>query len=104
MLILSSWLAAIGLPVKEDHFKVPPALPYILFTQEATSRGGDMANLIVDREIDIELYSESIDTANEAKIEALLDALPVEHTKTRTWIDSEKFYQTVFSFALTERK
>lgn len=104
MLDIKTWLATTGLPVSEDHFIKPQLLPYIVFTQDKTVRGGDTENCIVDRDIDVELYSENIDTVNESKIATLLDTLPVEYTQTRTWIDSEKFYQTVFSFSIIERK
>lgn len=104
MLDVKTWLESTGLPVKENHFKSPPALPYLVFVQDTRIRGSDSENCIVEREIDIELYSESIDQTSDLLIETLLDAIPVEYSKNREWIGTEQFFQTTFSFSLIERK
>lgn len=100
---VKEWLESIGMKVAEDCFLKPPPLPYIVFTEETKVRGADTKNCIVDRSISIELYSDRINHEAEQKIEELLNEKSIEYKKNRTWIDSEKFFQTVCDFDFTEK-
>lgn len=101
MLDIKSWLETTDYKVAEERFLKPPALPYIIFTEETDMRGADNKNFIADRKLSIELYSDKINREAEKKIENLLEQ--IEYKKDRTWIDSEKFFQTVYDFNLLEK-
>ncbi|MCT8978307.1 hypothetical protein N4T77_17095 [Clostridium sp. CX1] len=103
MLEIKSWLETTGMKVAEERFLKPPALPYIIFLEEVNVSGADNKNCIVDRNISIELYSDKINREAESKIDALLNEKVIEYRKNRTWIDSEKFFQTVYDFNLVEK-
>jgi len=94
MLDIKPWLEITGYKVAEERFLKPPAFPYIIFTEEINISGADNK---------IELYSEKIDKISEKKIEDLLNGKAIEFKKDRTWIESEKFFQTVYDFSLTEK-
>jgi len=103
MLDIKPWLEITGYKVAEERFLKPPAFPYIIFTEEINISGADNKNYIAGRSIGIELYSEKIDKISEKKIEDLLNGKAIEFKKDRTWIESEKFFQTVYDFSLTEK-
>lgn len=100
MLDVKTWLETTGLPVKELRFLSPPALPYVIFRDSISFGGADIVNNLATHELNIELYSENIDTVSEGKIEALLTK---EFTKDREWIESERFYQTIYETTIKER-
>lgn len=103
MLDVKVWLETTGMKVAEVSFIKPPQLPYIAFLESRNVRGADNKNLIADRELSIELYSAKIDRESEQKIEDILNEKSIEYSKDRTWIDSEKFFQTVYDFNLLEK-
>lgn len=103
MLKLKTWLETTGLKVAEERFLNPPALPYIVFTESRGISGGDIKNCIADRTISIEFYSTKIDYENEQKIENLLNERFIEYKSDRTWIETEKFFQTVYDFNLIQK-
>lgn len=100
---VKEWLLTAGYPVEEERFLKPPAPPFITFTDQITKRGSDDSNCIAERIIDVELYSDKIDKVAEAAIEALLDAKPVAYSRERIWVQTERFFQTIYSFELTEK-
>lgn len=97
------WLETTGMKIAEESFSKPPALPYIVFKDETTVRGADYKNSIADRNISAELYSKTIDNVAEQKIENLLNEKAIEYKKNRTFINTEKFFQTVYDFNLIEK-
>lgn len=103
MLDIKSWLEITGMKVAENCFLKPPALPYIIFTDDITTSGSDDKNCLVDRNISVELYSERINREKENNIENLLNEKSIKFKKSRTWIDSEKFFQTVYDFNIYEK-
>lgn len=104
MLDVKAFLEQTGLPVREQRFLGVMPLPAIVFTDAVDMGGADLKNNLITRNIGIEFYAETIDLADEAKIELLLDSLPVSYTRTRDWIESEKFFSTIYEFTITERK
>ncbi len=104
MLDVKAFLELTGLPVREQRFLgvMPPEA--IVFTDTVEIGGADLKNNLVTHNIGIEFYSETIDLVNEAKIELLLDNLPISFTRNRDWIESEKFFATRYEFTLMERK
>lgn len=103
MLDIKMWLETTGMKVAEGCFFKPPALPYVIFNQEDEVSGADNKNCISDRDISIELYADKINREAEQKIEDLLNEKSIEFKKSRTWIDSEKFFQTVYDFNIYEK-
>ena len=46
----------------------------------------------------IEVYTNKKDTDIETKVEAVLDKHKIFYNKSEIWIDSEKLYETIYSF------
>lgn len=103
MLDIKEWLQTTGMKVAEDCFKSPPPLPYIVFTDENNTSGADDKNCILKRSISVEMYSEIINKQSESKIEALLNEKSINFKRNRTWVDSQRFWQTVYDFDLVEK-
>lgn len=103
MLDIKSWLQLTGMKVAETSFLKPPALPYIVFDDDTKIGGADSRNCLADRSITVEMYSERINREKETNIENLLNEKGISFKKNRTWIDSEKFYQTVYDFNIYEK-
>jgi len=103
MLDIETWLETTGLKVAEERFLKPPPLPYIIFMKDIDVSGADNKNCIADRKVSIEFYAKEIDHVSETLIENLLNEKAIKYKRDRTWIDSEKFYQTVYDFNLVEK-
>lgn len=103
MLDVKTWLETTGMKVAEERFLKPPALPYIIFLEEADVSGGDNKNCISNRIISVELYSDKINKIAEKAIEDLLNEKAIEYKRDRTWIETEMFFQTVYDFNLIEK-
>ena len=93
-----------GLKVAENCFLRPPALPYIVFLENSNCSGADNKICILERDITVELYSSRINREKENELEEILIKNYIEFSKERTWIDSEKVFQTVYEFNLYEKK
>lgn len=93
-----------GLKVAENCFFKPPALPYIVFLEDSNCSGADNKICILERDITVELYSSRINREKENELEEILIKNSIEFSKDRTWIDSEKIFQTVYEFNLYEKK
>lgn len=104
MLDIKALLDQTGLPVREQRFLGIMPLPSVVFTDDVEIGGADLRNNLITHDIGIEFYAETVDLASEAKIEQLLDNLPIHYTRRRDWIESEKFFSTVYEFLITERK
>ncbi|OCB00399.1 hypothetical protein [Clostridium beijerinckii] len=103
MLDIKTWLELTGMSVAETCFLKPPPLPYIVFDDDIKTDGADDKNCLADRSITIEMYSERINREKEASIEKLLNEKAIIFKKNRTWVDSEKFFQTVYDFNIYEK-
>lgn len=104
MLAFKSLLELTGLPVREQRFLGVMPLPAIVYTDSVEIGGADLINNLITHNISVEFYSEAIDLENEAKIEYLLNNIPISYTRNRDWIESEKFFSTIFEFIIIERK
>lgn len=93
-----------GLKVAENCFLSPPTLPYIVFLEDSNCSGADNKICILERDITVELYSSRINREKENELEEILIKNSIEFSKDRTWIDSEKIFQTVYDFNLYEKK
>ena len=92
-----------GLNVAENCFFRPPSLPYIVFLEEENNSGADNKICISERTITVELYSSKINKEKENELEEILIKNYIEFRKNRTWIDSEKLFQTLYDFNLYEK-
>lgn len=104
MQAIRTLLELTGLPVKEERFPGVMPLPAIVYSDDLDVGGADLRNNLITHSVNIEFYSEAIDLENEAKIERLLDLIPIRYTRIRTWLGTEKMFQTVYAFMITERK
>lgn len=103
MLDIRDMLTSVGIPIAEESFYTAPPLPYLIFLEQTTIRGADSLNRIAERAVTIELYTNKITPDIERDIEFQLNGIPVEYTRDRMWLSSEKMYETIFTFALTEK-
>lgn len=92
-----------GLKVSENCFLRAPELPYIVFLENSSYSGADNKICLLERDITVELYSSKINREKESELEKILITNSIEFSKNRTWIDSEKFYQTIYDFNLYEK-
>ena len=72
-----------GMKIKELRYLKAPPLPYNIFIDEQVHRGADLKNNIVEHNITIEHYSETIDEENEKIIESFLDSEQKQYDKDR---------------------
>ena len=104
MLDVKQWLKdGTGLQVANTAFINKVSLPFIVFLEDTETKGSDLHNDLVERTFTIELYSSTISKANENKIENLLNEKSIKYTKSRTWIDDEHCFETVYDFSILER-
>lgn len=93
-----------GLPFRETCWQKPPAAPYGVYLRETVRRGADRKNCISEHSVSLELYARAPDLASERKIEAALDAVPVQYTKTeRQWLNTELLYMTIYDFEIIRK-
>lgn len=98
---VKTWLEVTGLKAKENHYTVPPPLPYLVFLCSESCRGADGVNNICVRSVTVELYSAEIDHVSENKVESLISG--TEYTKERIWLTEAKQYETIYDFELIEK-
>lgn len=100
---IETWLGATGLKISEECFIKPPALPYVIYTDNPDVGGSDTKNNIANRSINIELYSKKIDRVSEGLIEILLNEKTIKYKKDHIYIDTEMMFETVYDFNLIEK-
>ncbi|WP_066679319.1 hypothetical protein [Clostridium septicum] len=103
MLDVKELLKKTGLKVEETSFLKAPPLPYIIFLEDIEELGADIKNNIVERDITVEFYSSRIDKERENVIEDLLREKLIKFRKDRVYIDSQKFFETIYTFSLYEK-
>ncbi len=105
---IKSWFEeGTNLSIKELRYLNVPPLPFNLFIDDQNFRGADKLNNIIEHNISIEHYSETItkdEELNEEKIiENFLNKEGIEYSKEREWLSSEKMWVTVYSFIILEK-
>ena len=98
---LLAMLKEMGIPFAYDHFAEgespePPFISYLLPGVNHFAADG-MAYFKIN-EVHIELYTDYKDLSVEQKVETVLDKYGIFYTKSETWIESEKFYEILYSF------
>lgn len=85
-----------GMQIKELRYLKMPPLPYNIFIDDTAYRGADLKNNIIEHNIIIEHYSESIDADSEKIIEEFLDNELKHFSKSREWLQEEELFVTVY--------
>jgi uncharacterized protein (UPF0305 family) len=89
---------------KETRFLKPPKTSYCIYLDNFTRRGGDSVNLIKEHNYAIELYSYTVDSEAESKIEQALDKYALDYAKSeRYWLETESLYQVIYTFDFIEK-
>lgn len=85
-----------GLKIKELRYLKTPDPPYNIFIDDETYRGADKRNNIIEHNITIEHYHESIDKSNETIIEKFLNDEEIHFNKNREWLQEENMFVTLY--------
>ncbi|NTZ20933.1 hypothetical protein EXW96_26460 [Paenibacillus sp. JMULE4] len=99
-------LKAIGYPVAYSHFvSTPenPAPPPPFITVQFAFSGDVMAdnlNYVEVSNYQVELYTTKKDVATEKLVQDKLKELRMPYSKTATWLDEEKLFQTIYEIQL----
>lgn len=93
-----------GLTIKELRYRKMPPLPYNIFIDDKNYRGSDLEINIIEHNITIEHYSETIDTQGEEIIETFLNneksKLHYEYyEKNREWLETEEMWITIYEIS-----
>lgn len=98
---LVEMLQETGIPFAYDHFAEgespePPFICYLLPGSNNFAADGKVYFKI--NQVRIELYTDSKNLAVEQKVEMVLDDSGIFYNKSEVWIQSEKFYEVLYSF------
>lgn len=98
-------MEAIQLPFAYDHYAEgespdPPFICFLLPSSDNFAADGRVYFKV--SRVHIELYTDQKDPELEHRIEAVLDEHGIFHDKTEVWIDSEKLYETLYSFEMED--
>ena len=93
-------LKSLGLPVAYRCFKDKTTVPYIVYFVSGESiYGADSLNMICERTVRIELYTEIKDYQLEESLESLFPQF--ELGKSENFISEENLIETVYEFSYT---
>ena len=89
------------IPFAYDHFAEgespdPPFICYLIPGSNNFAADGKAYFKI--NQVRIELYTDSKDLAVERKVEMVMDESGIFYNKSEVWIQSEKFYEVLYSF------
>lgn len=96
--------AETGLPTAEVAFTKPQKLPYIAILDKADEDGDDFHSQLLSHELTVELYAARIELENEKKVEAAFAKQLWKFSKDRTWIESEKMFETIYTTNFIEKR
>lgn len=86
-----------GMKIKELRYLKMPPLPYNIFIDSTAYRGADLRNNIIEHNVVIEHYSETIDEENEKIIENFLNDEQKQFERDREWLQEEAMFVTVYT-------
>jgi hypothetical protein len=84
------------LAIKENRTRKITELPYNVFIDDKYYRGADLKNNIIEHDVTIEHYSETINTEDETKIENFLNKESIHFEKNREWLQDEEMWVTLY--------
>lgn len=96
-------LSEIGIAFAYDHFAEgeapsPPFICYLLPSSDNFAADGKV--YFKKNNVHIELYTDIKDISCENQVEAVLDAHGIFYDKSEVWIESERLYETMYSFQM----
>lgn len=100
-----SILSETGIPFAYDHFAEgdSPDPPFICYLAPYSDHfPADGVPYLRVSAFHVELYTDAKDPAAEAAVEAALSSHGVFWSRSETWIESERLYETIYSFELKE--
>lgn len=105
--LFSKLSALTGFNGKVAYFAFPdeavPSLPFVCINETSTNNfGADNVVFFKRSDVDVEFYSEFVDTASESLIEAMFEANGIYWNKTRGYLEDEDCYETIYSIEVTE--
>lgn len=100
-----SILEETGIDFAYDHFAEgdAPDPPFICYLAPYSDHfAADGVPYLKVSAFHVELYTDAKDPASEAAVEAALERHGVFWERSETWIESERLYETIYSFELKE--
>lgn len=96
-------LSEIGIVFAYDHFAEgeapsPPFICYLLPSSDNFAADGKV--YFKKNNVHIELYTDIKDISCENQVEEVLDAHGIFYDKSEVWIESERLYETMYSFQM----
>ena len=90
-----------NMEIKEMRWLVMPPFPYNVFFDDIRHRGADLKNNIVEHNIVIEHFNDTLNTEQEKTIENFLNLQKQNgkfgsYRKYKDWLPEEKIYRTVY--------
>lgn len=94
---MKTWLEKAGEPVTETCFPPgdAPPLPYLVFSDEVDSGGGDMRNLLIKHYLTVERYSET--SGYNKALEELFNEAGLKFTREQTWLSDDEMFETIYT-------
>lgn len=86
-----------NMKIKELRYLKMPPLPFNIFIDDEVFRGADLKNNIIEHNVVLEHYNETIDTENEKIIEDFLNKEEKHFEKNREWLQDEKLFVTTYT-------
>lgn len=100
---LNELLNTLDIPVAYSHFKDLAETPFLIYyVQNEDIRGADNKNMLSEKNIRIELYSDLKNIELENQIEEML--IEYELDKNETYIESEQLLQVSYEFSMIIKK
>ena len=100
---LKAMLEEAHLPLAYDHFAEgeSPDPPFLCFLcQSSDNFAADGIAYYKKGTVHVELYTDRKDPGTEAALEAVLDTHGIFYNKTEVWIESERLYEVLYTFAI----
>lgn len=100
---LNELLNTLDIPVAYSHFKDLAETPFLVYyVQNEDIRGADNKNMLSEKNIRIELYSDLKNIELENQLEEML--IEYELDKNETYIESEQLLQVAYEFSMIIKK
>ena len=100
---LNELLNTLEIPVAYSHFKDLAQTPFLVYyVQNEDIRGADNKNMLSEKNIRIELYSDLKNIELEEQIEKIL--IEYELDKNEVYIESEQLLQVSYEFSMIVKK
>lgn len=100
---LNELLNTLDIPVAYSHFKDLAQTPFLVYyVQNEDIRGADNKNMLSEKTIRVELYSDLKNIELEEQVEKIL--IEYELDKNEAYIESEQLLQVSYEFSMIIKK